>query len=79
MGQILPFKQNFIWGIEYPFKQGDPPYLFLLAVETLAIAIRENKEIKEIVINKQGTKLLHADDTTTVLSDTKLAYEKGYR
>lgn len=48
------------------FIQGDPlsPSLFILAVETLAIAIRENAKIKGIVIDKQETKLLqYADDT----------------
>ena len=57
-------------------RQGDPlsPYLFLLAVETLAIAIRANEEIKGIVINQEETKLLqHADDTTAVLADLESA------
>ena len=49
------------------------PYLFLLAVETLAIAIRENEEI---VIDKQETKLLqYADDTTAVFSDAESGYK----
>ena len=59
-------------------RQGDPlfPYLFLLAVETLAIAIRANVEIKGIVINQEETKLLqYADDTTAVLSDLESAHE----
>ena len=46
-------------------RQGDPlpRYLFLLAVET-----SNNAEIKEIVIDKQQTKLLQfADDTTAGL------------
>jgi len=52
------------------------PHLFLLVVETLAIAIRENVEIKGIVIDKQETKLLqYADDTMAVLSDTESAYK----
>ena len=42
----------------------------LLAVETLAIAIRANEEIKGIVINEEETRLLqYADDTTAVLAD----------
>ena len=53
------------------------PYLFLLAVETLAIAIRENEEIKGIVIDKQETKLLqYADDTMAVLSDAESGYKR---
>ena len=52
------------------------PYLFLLAVETFAIAIRENDEIKGIVIDKQETKLLqYAHDTTAVLSDAESGYK----
>ena len=52
--------------ISKPFKlergiiQGDPfsPYLFIVAVEMLAIAIRQNLAIKGIVIRKEETKLL---------------------
>ena len=56
-------------------RQGDPlsPYLFLLAVETLAIAVRENS--KGITIGGDETKILqYADDTTAVLSDTNSAH-----
>ena len=62
--------------LERSARQGDPisPYLFLLAVETLAIAIRENKEIKGVKIGQEETKLLqYADDTTAVLSDPNSA------
>ena len=57
-------------------RQGDPlsPYLFVIATEVLAIAVRQNKEIKGIRIGKEETKLLqYADDTTAVLSDINSA------
>ena len=59
-------------------RQGDSlsPYLFLLAVETLAIAIRANVEIKGIVINREETKLLqYADDATAALSNLESAHK----
>ena len=58
--------------LERGVKQGDPlsPYLFVVVVETLAIAIRQHTAIKGISISKEETKLLqYADDTTAVLSD----------
>ena len=62
--------------LERGVRQGDPlsPYLFLLAIETLAISIRENPEIDGIKIDKNETKLLqYADDTTAVLSNLNSA------
>ena len=57
-------------------RQGDPlsPYLFLLAIETLAISIRQNPETEGIKVGKNETKLLqYADDTTAVLSNLNSA------
>ena len=62
--------------LERGVRQGDPlsPYLFVVAVETLAIAIRQNPDKKGIVIGKEETKLLqYADDTIAILSDTDSA------
>ena len=62
--------------IERGVRQGDPlsPYLFLIAVEILAIAVRAEKNIRGIEINGTETKLLQfADDTTSVLSDLNSA------
>ena len=58
--------------MERGVRQGDPLslYLFVVVVETLAMAIRQNTVIKGITIGKEETKLLqYADDTTAVLSD----------
>ena len=60
------------FSLERGVRQGDPlsPYLFVVAVETLALAIRQNPEIIGIKIGGEETKLLqYADDTTAVLSD----------
>ena len=44
--------------------------MFIAVVETLAIAIRQNKDIKGISMENEETKLLqYADDTTAVLLD----------
>ena len=62
--------------LERGVRQGDPlsPYLFLLAIETLAISICKNPEIEGIKIGKNETKLLqYADDTTAVLSNLNSA------
>ena len=62
--------------LERGVRQGDPlsPYLFIVAVETLAIAIRQNPAIKGIIIGKEETKLSqYADDTTAELADTNSA------
>ena len=53
-------------------RQGDPlsPYLFVVVVETLTIAIRQNTVIKGISIGKEDTKLRqYTDAMTAVLSD----------
>ena len=43
-------------------------------METLAIAIRQNQEIRGISIENEETKILqYADDTTAVLSDISSA------
>jgi len=64
----------------FPFKRGVrqgnslSPYFFVIAVETLAIAIRQNPDIKGIVIGKEETKVLrYADDTTATLADVDSA------
>ena len=67
--QII-FNLNEVFGREIYF----PPYLFIVAVETLAVAIRQNQEIRGISIKNEDSKILqYADDTTAVLLDISSA------
>ena len=62
--------------LERGVRQGDPlsPYLFVVAIESLAIAIRKNEAIKGIMIGNEESKLLqYADGMTAVLSDISSA------
>ena len=55
--------------LERGVRQGDPlsPYLFVVAIESLAIAIRKNPAISGIMIGNEETKpLQYADDMTAV-------------
>ena len=62
--------------LERGVRQGDPlsPYLFVICVEILAIAIRNDQNTKGIKISDSETKLLQfADDTTAILVDLNSA------
>ena len=64
------------FSLERRVRQGDPlsPYLFIVVVETLAITIRQNQEIRGISIGNEEIKILqYADDTRAVLSDISSA------
>ena len=58
--------------LERGVRQGDPlsPYLFLIAIEIMAISIRTNEQIEGIKIGEDETKyLLYADDMAATLAN----------
>ncbi|XP_068689618.1 uncharacterized protein [Montipora capricornis] len=64
------FSESFL--LERGVRQGDPlsPYLFVTAVEILAIAIRSDSNIRGVKVSDDETKVLaYADDMTATLSD----------
>ena len=58
--------------LERGVRQGDPqsPYLFLIAIEIMAISLRTSKNIEGIKIGEDETRsLLYADDMTATLAN----------
>ena len=70
------------FNLERELRQGHPlsPFLFLVAIETLAIVIRKNVDIKGFIFGNEETKALqYADDTITVLADhSTCGHKLGY-
>ena len=61
-----------LFSIRRGMKQGDPlsPYLFILALETLLTAIKQNQHIKGIVVEDKEIKCItFADDLTNLIRD----------
>ena len=60
------------FSIERGVRQGDPhsPYLFTLALETFFTTIKQNQDIKGIVVEDKEIKCIaFADDLTNLLRD----------
>ena len=63
------FSESFL--LERGVRQGDPlsPYLFVAAVEILAIAIRSDSNIRGVKVGDEETKILaYADDMTATVN-----------
>ena len=61
-----------LFSIRRRVRQGDPPspYLFILALETLLTAIKQNQGIKGIVVEDKEIKCIaFADDLTNLIRD----------
>ena len=62
-------------------RQGDPlsPYLFILAVEPLATAIRNSDKVKGILVNEKEIKIgQYADDTFLLLDGTVKSLNESF-
>ena len=63
-----------LYEIKRGVRQGDPlsPYLFIVALEIVNVAVRKNKEIEGITLGKNEIKLsVFVDDLTIFVKNTK--------
>ena len=72
-GQHLPW-----FSIKRGCRQGDPisPYLFILCAEILAIMIKENRDIKGIIIGQTEHKISQFADDTELFQNGKSKHSK---
>ena len=67
-----------LFKLERRVRQGCPlsPYLFILCAEVLADAIREDNNIKSILVDGYEIKIsLYADDTTLILDGSRASFQ----
>ena len=73
------FKSGFLseqFNVQQGCRQCDPVafYLFILCAEILALLIKQNKDIKGILLNGDEYKLSqYADDTSLTLDDSEMS------
>ena len=67
-------RSSHYFGLQRGVRQGDPisPYIFIIAVEILALVIKQNRKIRGLKVNSKEIKMTqYADDLTLILSDLK--------
>ena len=68
------FSTLFFFNLKRGFRQGDPlsPSLFIIVLELLAISVRNNDQIRGIMVDGNELKLVvFADDMTSFVRDKK--------
>ena len=71
-------RSSHYFGLHRGVRQGNPlsPYIFIIAVEILALVINQNRKIRGVKVNSKEIKMTqYADDLTLILSDLKSLQE----
>ena len=71
-------RSSHYFGLHRGVRQGDPlsPYIFIIAVEILALVIKQSRKIRGVKVNSKEIKVTqYADDLTLILFDLKSLQE----